>query len=161
MTRVPWLGGVLALCWAAAGGCTTTGDPRQGGLFGWSEAKARDRQEERKVHVAGAEAELAGENARGREIEARDSSTTRRLTTAELKNKRSEEKLRAQQMALVAKTDELETESPTPAGASRARAWRLKVNTVAAETALPTAQRSTRLRALEAEVDAALEKLKR
>jgi len=25
-------------------GCETTGDPREGALFGWSEAKARDRQ---------------------------------------------------------------------------------------------------------------------
>lgn len=36
------------LCGSAAilllGGCETTGDPTQGGLFGWSEGKARQRQ---------------------------------------------------------------------------------------------------------------------
>lgn len=29
---------------ALSSGCATTGDPRQGALFGWSEGKARDRQ---------------------------------------------------------------------------------------------------------------------
>lgn len=30
---------------AALAGCATTGDPRSGGLFGWSEDQARDRQQ--------------------------------------------------------------------------------------------------------------------
>lgn len=37
----------IIVCGAAAillGGCETTGDPTQGGLFGWSEGKARQRQ---------------------------------------------------------------------------------------------------------------------
>ena len=32
----------LALSLAVAG-CATTGDPKAGGLFGWSESKAKDR----------------------------------------------------------------------------------------------------------------------
>jgi hypothetical protein len=142
-------------------GCATTGDPRQGGLFGWSEAKARDRQDERQSRVAGAEAELNGENARSRSLAANDVSAEQHLTAAQLANDRAEEKLRAQQAAIVAKTERLENESPTPAGASRARAYRRKVNTVAAQAALPNAQRRARLHTLEAEIDAALEQLKR
>lgn len=38
--RLGWAA-VLVLTMA---GCQTTGDPREGGLFGWSEARARDRQ---------------------------------------------------------------------------------------------------------------------
>ncbi len=34
---------IILLPWVL-GACQTTGDPRQGGLFGWSEDKARDRQ---------------------------------------------------------------------------------------------------------------------
>ena len=33
-----------ALLLSLLAGCQTTGDPRDGGLFGWSEEKARDRQ---------------------------------------------------------------------------------------------------------------------
>lgn len=38
-----WLG--LAMCGLLAAGCESTGDPRQGGLFGWSEQQAVSRQE--------------------------------------------------------------------------------------------------------------------
>jgi hypothetical protein len=155
-----WLGGLLALGWIMAG-CTTTGDPRQGGLFGWSEAKAQDRQKEREARVAGAEAELAHTDGQSRALEARASRTDHQLATARSENERAEEKLSAQQAALLAMIDRLETESPTPALASRARSYRLKVNTIAAQTALPSAQRSSRLHALEVEINAALEQNKR
>ena len=154
------MGGACAL-WLTVAGCATTGDPREGGLFGWSEAKARDRAQEREGQVAGAEAELHREDAHGRKLAATDAGTERQITAARLANERNEEKLREQQAALAAKTERLENESPTPAGASRARSWRRKVNTVAAQTALPVAQRSARLRTLEAEIDAVLAPLKR
>ncbi len=160
MKHGAWLGGVLALCWIM-GGCETTGDPHQGGLFGWSEAKAQDRQKERQARAAGAEAELARTDAQSRELEARDSRTDQQLATARVEKQRSEEKLRAQQSALLAKIDRLENESPTPALSSRARSYRLKVNTIVAQTALPSAQRSSRLRTLEAQIDTALEQNKR
>ncbi|MEI9893796.1 MAG: hypothetical protein WDN28_07810 [Chthoniobacter sp.] len=51
--------------------------------------------------------------------------------------------------------------APTPASASRARTYRRKVNTIAAQTALTTVQRSERLRAIASDIDSALEALKR
>jgi len=158
MRRLARLGGVLALCGMAAG-CETTGDPTKGGLFGWSEAKARERESERQARVAGTEAELAGEETKRRALEARDVSTEHQLAEASAANERARQKLRAQQAALVAKTEQLERESPTPAAASRARSWRLKINSVAAQPALPTAERSARLRTIELEIDAALARL--
>ena len=153
------LGGWLAMGGLLAG-CATTGDPQQGGLFGWSEAKARDRQSERQKRVAGEEAELAREDARGRALETRDAHTDRGIAAATGEHERAEAKLHAQQMALLAKIDQLESESPTPASASRARTYRRKVNTIAAQTALTTSQRSERLRVIAAEIDAALVGLK-
>jgi hypothetical protein len=137
-------------------GCATTGDPRQGGLFGWSETKARDRQEERQQRVAGSEAELAREDTRTHHLEASNTGTDRQMAAARVQHERAEEDLRAEQTALIARTEQLENESPTPATASRARAFRRTVNTVAAQMALPVEQRRMRLRALEAEIDKAL-----
>lgn len=150
----------LMICWLAAG-CETTGDPRQGGLFGWSEAKARGRQNERQMRVAGAETELKSEEAHRDELQSRNASANRDLSGAQLAHDRAEARLRAQQAALIAKTGQLERESSAPAMASRARSYRLKVNTVAAQTALPAAQRSARLKGLEIEIDAALAQAER
>jgi len=152
--------GMCAL-WLTFTGCTTTGDPHQGGLFGWSEAKARDRQQDRQDRVAGAEAQLGREDTTSRALQASNDRTDRQIATAQSEHDREEATLHTQQAALVAKTEQLENESPTPAGASRARAYRRKVNTVVAQTALPIVQRQIRLRALENEIDAALEQLKR
>ena len=159
MRRAARLGGVLMAA-ALLAGCTTTGDPREGGLFGWSEAQARDRQQERQNRVAGEQAELAREDARGRALEARDARTERGIAGAKVVHEGAEAKLRSQQMALLAKIDRLESESPTPASASRARTYRRKVNTIAAQTALTIPQRSERLRAIEADINTALERLK-
>jgi hypothetical protein len=142
-------------------GCATTGDPQQGGLFGWSEAKARDRQKERQRQVAGEEAELSRENQRASSLEAHDASTTHGIASAKLQHQQDEERLHGQQAAVLAKIDQLESESPTPALASRARTYRRKVNTIAAQTALTTAERSGRLHEIEWDIDAALERLKR
>src|SRR5262249_17758528 len=137
------------------------GDPRQGGLFGWSEAKARERQRERQEQVAHEQSKLAGETARGQELEARGAATDRSITAANAAHVRAEEALHSQQAALLVKIDELESESPTPATASRVRTYRRKVNTIVAQTAWTIAQRSARLREVEAELDAALGRGKR
>jgi hypothetical protein len=151
--------GLLAIGWLWIG-CTTTGDPRQGGLFGWSEAKARERQKERQQQLAGEEAELSREDARASALEARDANTEHGLISAMQTHHRAEERLRAQQRTVLAKIDELETESPTPALASRARTYRGKVNTIAAQSSLTLDQRAERLRAIESEIDSALDRLK-
>jgi hypothetical protein len=153
------LGGAVVFCWLTAG-CETTGDPTQGGLFGWSESKAQERQREREARVAGAEAELSNEENRQHALEARNQHTEHQIVSAQSANERAQQNLRTQQAALVAKTEELERESPTPATASRARSWRLKINTVAAQTALSTSERSARLHSIESEIDSALARLK-
>lgn len=140
--------------------CETTGDPRAGGLFGWSETKAKERQQEKRDAVVQAESQLSRENARGDALEARRTGTEQRLSTAQASNQRTEEALRAQRDALLAKCDQLEADSPTSATASRARALRLKVSTVAENASLATSQRAARLRSLEAEIDAARARLK-
>lgn len=158
MKRVARSGSALVLLllgWALAG-CETTGDPRQGGLFGWSEAKAQDRRRQRETEVAHAQSRLAGETVRGQELEARNSATDRSIAAAHAAHARSEAALHSQQAALLTKIDELEMESPTPATASRVRAYRRKVSTVVANPEWSIAERSTRLREMEAEVDAAL-----
>lgn len=66
MPRRPreWLAGLVLL----AGGCATTGNPQQGGLFGWSENKARDRHQELERRQRAAEARLDGEERLGGEL---------------------------------------------------------------------------------------------
>lgn len=45
MSRLFFLVGSISLCMLFfASGCATTGDPTSGGLFGWSESKAQQRQ---------------------------------------------------------------------------------------------------------------------
>jgi len=160
MNRLARLAGALSLC-AIFAGCETTGDPTQGALFGWSEAKARERQNERRASVAQARAELADEEAKNHALEAHGNGTQQQIAAAQWRNERAVERLRVQQAALIAKIERLENESPTPASASRARAWRRKINSIAAETAVPVAERTARLRAVEAEIDTALEQARR
>jgi hypothetical protein len=61
---------------------------------------------------------------------------------------------------MVTKTEKLEAESPTAATASRARSYRLKLNTIAAQTSLSPQERAERLHGLEAEIDAALARVR-
>lgn len=158
MKRLAGFAATAALLSLAA--CETTGDPRAGGLFGWSEAKAKERQQEKRDAVVQAESQLSRENERGAALEAHRSGTEQRLSSAQASNQRTEETLRTQRDALLAKCDRLEADSPTSATASRARALRLKVSTVAENASLPTSQRAARLRALEAEIDTARARVK-
>jgi len=57
-----------------ASGCETTGDPRQGALFGWSEAKAQDRQAILRQQLQGAYADNQSASARGASLRATQSS---------------------------------------------------------------------------------------
>jgi predicted RNase H-like nuclease (RuvC/YqgF family) len=56
-----WLAGLVLL----AGGCATTGDPQQGGLFRWSEDKARGRQQDLTRRSSAAEERVDDEDRRG------------------------------------------------------------------------------------------------
>ncbi len=49
--------------------CQTTGDPKQGGLFGWSEDKAQQRIEQKEHQKASLETEQAVEQTRTGELE--------------------------------------------------------------------------------------------
>jgi hypothetical protein len=159
MTRLARL--AAAVFCAVLAGCETTGDPQQGGLFGWSEGKAQGRQARKRSAVAGAEATLNRETERGTALQARGDTAERSLNAAQTRRAQTEERLRAQQARLVAKTVQLEDESPTDATASQARSYRLKVNTISAQKSLSPQQRGERLVPLEAEIDAALARLKR
>lgn len=51
--------------------CATTGDPNRGGLFGWRENKAHDRQRELVLRDMAARSHAAEERARGEHLQAR------------------------------------------------------------------------------------------
>ncbi|HEX8294884.1 MAG TPA: hypothetical protein VF593_01175 [Chthoniobacteraceae bacterium] len=156
--RLRWVAGALA---ALAAGCETTGDPQQGGLFGWSESKARERQAAKRAAVAGAETQLSRDLRDGETLTSRRTRTEQQLATTNRRRSSELDQLREQESALLRKTQQLEELSPTAATASRARAYRLKVSTVAAQNSLTPRQRSARLRALEGEIDATQARLTR
>lgn len=145
--------------------CETTGDPRQGGLFGWSETKARQRQEVRRREVAAVEADLAREQGRTSQLAARDEAASRRLSKVEARvrdeRERVAEKIRQREAAVLAKASALENESPTAATASRARSHRARLNAVLANRSLSAADRNRQIREIEAEIDEARANLSR
>jgi len=49
-------------------GCETTGDPTQGGLFGWSETKSNQRLAEKEYHLRGIEADTARREERNAQL---------------------------------------------------------------------------------------------
>lgn len=59
-------------------GCQTTGDPNQGGLFGWDEKKAQQRQSEREYQVACEKADYDKTMEEQRRLEATKSAKTKR-----------------------------------------------------------------------------------
>lgn len=154
MTHLARAAGAMALLVLAA--CETTGNPREGGLFGWSEEKAKTRQSEKRSLVAEAEAELTRETTHGDALRNRQADAEQTLEAASVQRRRTLDQLRIQQARLRAKTEKLEAESPTAATASRARTYRLKLDTIAAQTSLSPQQRAERLHDLETEIDAAL-----
>ena len=145
--------------------CETTGNPREGGLFGWSETKARQRQTERRAEVAAAEAELKREERRTAQLKARDLEATRKLNVAAARANDERAKaaaaVRLREAAVRAKAMLLENESPTAATASRARQFHRQVDATLADRGLSAADRSRQLHALEREIEEARADLRR
>jgi predicted RNase H-like nuclease (RuvC/YqgF family) len=131
----------LLVC-AALCGCRTTGDPTQGGLFGWSEQKAEERQVARE------------------EILSREEQAARRQQESETGLRRemrlNAEDLEEQQKEisqLLANAEALEREAPTQATAGRARRLRREIDAVRRNEALSAGERWALLRRYSAEVD--------
>jgi septal ring factor EnvC (AmiA/AmiB activator) len=135
--RLAALLGCAALC-----GCQTTGDPNQGGLFGWSEKKARQRIAERE--------QTLGEDQAAMQTEQRHEAALRREVRANAEDLDEQQKEISQ---LLANVEALEQEAPTPAAASRARRLHREIDAVRENEALSVDERWTLLRQYSAEVD--------
>jgi len=141
--------------------CETTGNPREGGLFGWSEAKAQERQAEKRAEVGQAHAGAALEKRRGGAIQRRGRVVERQLLSERARARLAAEGLEQQYRATRSSAELLEEESPTAATASRARVLQERVDFIAGNTALSPAQRRQRLQQLDAELSAARRALAR
>lgn len=143
--------------------CQTTGDPRQGGLFGWSEAKAQGRLSVRQSSVAQAEAERGREASRSAPLQRRVTETDEAISTAAAANRAAtaqvDRQLGRQFWSTLQKARRLEAESPTAATASRARRLQASVQYVASNTALSVSQRMQRLQLLDSQITAQLRQL--
>jgi hypothetical protein len=130
------------LACAALCGCETTGDPTQGGLFGWSQKKADERLAEREQTLAGEQQTEQTEQERAaalrREV---------RLNAADLGEQQKEIS------QLLANAEALEREAPTPATASRARRVSHAIDAVRRDETLSVDQRWALLRQYSEEVD--------
>jgi len=133
---------VLLLVCAVLCGCQTTGDPTQGGLFGWSERKAEERQAER-------EETLSREQQTMQEEQRREAGLRREVSL----NAKDLDEQQREISQLLANAEALEHEAPTPATASRARRVRRKIDGIRQNEALSVEQRWTLLRQYSAEVD--------
>jgi hypothetical protein len=146
---------LLLPCVMLLAACETTGNPREGGLFGWSEAKARERQAARRQQVAAAEGEVAHAERSGAQLGVRKAAASQQVATASSAHERELARLQAKETAIHAKAGQLENDSPTAATASRARQLRLEVEAVSANRTLSLPDRARQLRELETEIDAA------
>jgi hypothetical protein len=90
---------LVALLPVALAACQTTGDPRQGGLFGWSEDKARARQ-----------AELERENDAAQRSAAQETQRQSTLTEKQGALRTEVQELQAQLSRLLAENDALESD---------------------------------------------------
>jgi len=141
--------------------CETTGDPRQGGLFGWSEAKARQRQADRRTELAAVQAQVAREESRAARLQARDRSTSRAEARAEDRLQQASARYRLRVASVRSKAALLEEESPTAATASRAHKLRAQVEAVFADPKLGEQEKAIRLGELETQIDAARQNVAR
>jgi chromosome segregation ATPase len=71
---------VAAFALVLLGGCETTGDPRQGGLFGWSESKAQERQASLQREVATAQGDAQNQQAAVARNQAQEAALTSQVT---------------------------------------------------------------------------------
>ena len=60
---------LLATALGTLASCETTGDPSQGGLFGWSEGKAQGRQQALQQHLNYVEGNTAYQRDRSAQLE--------------------------------------------------------------------------------------------
>jgi hypothetical protein len=60
---------IALTCATALTSCQTTGDPRQGGLFGWSEPKAQDRLNQRQGTLDAINYDTNQQRARGNRLQ--------------------------------------------------------------------------------------------
>ena len=132
---------LLPIC-AMLSGCETTGDPTQGGLFGWSEKKAQQRQEERE--------ETLSQEQQTAQSEQQKASTLRGETRRNAADLAEQQKEISQ---LLANADALEREAPTPATASRARQLHHDIDAVRNDDSMSVERRWSLLRKYSAEID--------
>ncbi|WP_022660907.1 hypothetical protein [Paucidesulfovibrio longus] len=149
-------GALLVCALLALAGCETTGDPNQGGLWGWSEEKSQQRIDERQARKATLEEEQQAEAAR----------------TAALESESAEK--RAQRDALVAKATSLDKElaalqqkirtAKASTDAAKRRQWELSTEANALQSKLDKARaaaattpdvqaKQDEVKRLEAEID--------
>ena len=133
---------LLVCCCAGLCGCQTTGDPTQGGLFGWSQKKADARLAEREETLSQTQ-----ETARQEEQKAGALHREVQLNAEDLHDEQAE------LSRLLADTEALEREAPTPAGASRARVLHRQIDAVRTDGTLSAERRWKLMREYSAEVD--------
>lgn len=143
----------VALIFITLCGCELTGDPRKGGLFGWSAAKARARQAERAKQLARAKRRLADETSRTQALNTRESGVKSELANADANQRLRLERLERQYAATLQRAKALEDEAFTSASSSRARRLRAEVETTGGDSRLSPEERIARLRALDRELE--------
>jgi len=74
-------------------GCETTGDPRAGGLFGWSETKAVERRDALVSQEQQERSSLEASRARQRELQARERSLDSQLAAQQAKLAKMQQEL--------------------------------------------------------------------
>jgi hypothetical protein len=130
----------FALCAAALLGlaaCETTGDPTQGGLFGWSESMAKTRQEA--LHSA---LELE---------EGRTSAARSQTSSLQATKSRNAAVIREQRAALNRMLTQLD-EVDRAGGSSRTVSLRSRISETRSDTSLDDSEMRSRVSALDAEV---------
>ena len=129
--------------------CETTGDPRQGGLFGWSETKAKAREAERERALTQAERSFADEAGRTRNLRTHESNLSSEIARADAQQRLRLERLQRQYAATLQRAKALEDDAFTSATASRARRLRAEVEATGGDVTLTPEERIARLRALD------------
>ena len=128
---------VSAATLAALSACETTGDPNQGGLFGWSESKAKTRQ---------AALHSALELEEGRSSSAR--SETSGLQAARNRNAATIQQQRASLNRMLTQLDEVDRAG----GSGRTAALRSRISETRSDSSLDDSEMRSRVNALDSEV---------
>ena len=142
----------IALAAIVLVGCETTGDPRQGGFFGWSQAKASAREAGQVQTLTQAERRLADESGRTRGIRARESAVSSDLAHADAQQRLRQDRLKRQYVATLQRAAALEDDAFTSATASRARRLRAEVEAAYGDVKRTPEERTARLHSLEREL---------